>query len=587
MLLNHKQLLKMAKLQLYITKSTSGFKSVYNINPSEDVRSLIGDVRSAVSQIDYDSSEKNIFYMLKPTAEGVFVGILRTIPPRAGDHLAAWIYVPGNIVVGADDLERVVRLTTRKVSGSEVTNDDIVALREAFSADYVTDYNQPLLTGSNPAGGYAWRLYGGDEAPSLHEFMGRGLWQQDYLPFAGVLLIDEELGVTATGEDLTDKPLLPAAAILPPEDADDGFKPYVFGRLLDRPIRAGLGGEITVVWKRSGFEDVSRTQKVSSPEFVPASVSTGDSRKIITPQSFSITSQFSHQAVNDCQIRVNGYEIPAEGRSFTRSELASASVVVTADGYFPYSGHIDLASTTRALIQMQERRKIYIFELPVKSSELGAPIKFEIHSKRALTDSPLEGYRLLDDIVEGSTRVNHLGFVGSPLGSLAQRAIYVAAGLVVGVLLCLCFTKCGGSSPSTATTGAVTTDSAQVTDAQAAEIPVADAPESAPVTQPATVNTSLTTADAIKYLDGSKKWNRTDMEKNANLTGLFDDMNNFRIERLINYWGPKLSGSKNFAYVLDHAVKSQSKKVALSGKYNKKADDTVISVVGYVNRIDP
>jgi len=580
----------MAKLQLYITKSTSGFKSVYNINPSEDIRLLITDVRAAVTQIDYDASEKNIFYLLKPADEGVFVAVLRTIPQRPGDHLAAWIYVPGDITISADELENVVMLTTRKVSGSEVTNDDIVKLREAFATDYPADPAAAKLTACNPGGPYAWRMYGGDEAPSLHEFLGRGLWQQDYLPYAGILLVDEELGVTASGDDITNLPLRRRAVILPPEDSDDGFKPYVFGRPLDTPTRASLDAEADIVWRRPGFEDVSRTVKISSTEFTPATVATGDSRKTITPASFQIMSQFSHENIAGSQIKVNGFEITPQGKSFTRSELAAASVVVSADGYFTYSAHIDLASTTRAIIQLQERRKIYLFEVPVKSAELGAPIKFEIHSKCALTESPLEGYRLLDDIVEGTKHINHLGYSRSSLGSMASRIIYVAAGLVIGVLISLCFTKCGGSSPQhSSLTPAATADSTAIGSDSlgAATVPVADAPDTPPVTQPATVNNQLTPVDAIKYLDASKKWNRNEMEQNATLTGLFDDLNNFRLDKLINVWGPKLRDSKNFAAIVDHAQKSMNKKVKLSGTYNKKADDNIISVVAYLNRIDP
>jgi hypothetical protein len=56
---------------------------------------------------------------------------------------------------------------------------------------------------------------------------------------------------------------------------------------------------------------------------------------------------------------------------------------------------MDLASTTQALIQMQERRKVYQFEMPLKSSEYGAPIKFEIRSKRELAGSPIDGYEIL------------------------------------------------------------------------------------------------------------------------------------------------------------------------------------------------
>lgn len=589
----------MAKLQLYITKSTNGFKPLYNINPSEDIRNHITDVREAVKQIDYDANEKNIFYLLKSTNDGTFVAVLRTIPTRPGDHLAAWIYIPSDMVIDADDLESIVKLTTRKVSGSGVSSEDIAALREAFSAEFAIDRDRPALTGGRPSGGYAWRLYGGDEVPTFHEFMGPGLWQQYYLPFDGILLIDEELHINAAGEDLTDYPLMEPAEILPPEPTDDGFKPYVFGRLLNTPLRASLGAETTIVWKRPGFEDVSRVVKISSVQYTPEAVSTGESRKHITPGSFSITSHFTHQPVPEPRILVNGHEISETGRSFTRAELAAASVVVNADGFFPYSAHHDLASSTRALIQMQERRKVYIFELPVKSSDLGAPIRFELQSKRELTDSPIEGYRLLDDIQEGATRCNHLGYAGSGFSLNKNKILYAVGGFVLGLILALLLGKCG-SSPAAVTETPTDSVSYSADPARAArtqsELLVADAPDTKPAAQTAAAASSTesksptkaTTPQAVKYLDNSREWSKDQLDKYPDLAGLYDDMNNFRLQRLVDFWGPRLKNSKNFADVIKFCNNSiQTKKVQrLSGTFNSP-DKSTIKLQSYFYRIDP
>ncbi len=71
----------MNKIQLYITKSTRTFKSMVNINPEEDVRAAVTDVRTYLEKVDYDAAEKNIFYLLKSTASGTFVTVLRTPYP--------------------------------------------------------------------------------------------------------------------------------------------------------------------------------------------------------------------------------------------------------------------------------------------------------------------------------------------------------------------------------------------------------------------------------------------------------------------------------------------------------------------------
>ena len=93
----------MNKIQLYITKSTRTFKSMVNINPEEDVRAAVTDVRTYLEKVDYDAAEKNIFYLLKSTASGTFVTVLRTIPTDLGDHLAAWIFFPSTLDISAED----------------------------------------------------------------------------------------------------------------------------------------------------------------------------------------------------------------------------------------------------------------------------------------------------------------------------------------------------------------------------------------------------------------------------------------------------------------------------------------------------
>ena len=597
----------MAKLQLYITRSTGTFNSQLNLNPNEDIRSYVKDVRGVLSTVDYDANEKNIFYLLTSVSAGVFVTILRTIPNNAGDHLAAWIFVPSDIDISTADLVSMVKQTTRTISAVKVSSEDVAALRATFGRDYAVLRDAPRCVAMNPSGQWAWRLYGGDAAPSLETFLGDGLWQQCYLPYRGILLVDADLQVTPVTADLTAEPIGGTAAILPPEKSDDGFDPWVYGMRLDAPVRATIGDTVTVTWRRQGFDDVSETISVDAAEVTPRQISTDDSRKIITPASFKVTSLTTHAQIRDCEILVNGRPITAVGEAFTRSELAQASVSVNAEGYFPYSGRMDLATLTQALIQLSERRKIYRFEVPVKSSDLGAPIKFDILSQKALNDRPLEGYELTADIQEGQSRTNHLRYTGAGVWQ-HRHAISFGAGLVIGIVLMLLMGTCSGNkdketlapaanpddttsvasaqAPTPAAPTVITEDKTQEEAVQQPETEQVPATEDASADKPATEQ-QITAA--CKYLDDNKVWTRADMEKQPALRGLYDDMNNLRYERLIEVWGPKLTASKLFADVAKHAALGKHKKervLKVGSTYNKPGDES-ISHQSYLNRIDP
>lgn len=578
----------MNKLQLYIYKSLRGFKSVRNINPSENVQRHILDVRRALELLDYNPAEKYLFYMVSYIDEGSFFTILRTIPSEPLDHLSTTIFVPRGLLITPEEMEAVVRRTTRMVSNPAVSADDLAELHKTFSREYPVDREAPATVASEGRR-YAWCLYGGETGRALRDFFGDKLYQPGYLPYAGVLLVDADLGVTGSANDLTDMPLATTVPVLPPESTPEGFTPHIYHHTFDRPFLVPLGGDVQIVWHRAGFEDRVQDVHISAPDQVIVPASTAESRKAISPASFFITSQASKSPVPDPIITVNGVEIN-EARYFTQADLKNAEVVIRCAGFFPFKGNLDLAATTQALIQLQEQRKIYRFELPVKTSELGAPIRFEIHTKRELEDSPVEGYALLDEMYEGSNRINHLQYTGSTPGSSRRMMIIVAvAALALGWLGGWLCTRPGHPAPAEAAdTLAVEAPVATVAQPAPAQSP-APAPAPAQPAEAAASAPAAVSAEALAYLDRNPKWIKADMEKFPGLKGLFDDMNNFRIERIITFWGPRLSGSKNFKAVTAAAEGGRHKAAAqfAPGTTYNKEGDTVINWRGYTYRIDP
>ena len=592
----------MNKLQLYISKSYKGFKSVRNFNPAENIQRHIHDVRQALEVLDYDPSEKYLFYLISYIDEGSFFTILRTIPEQPLDHLAMTIFVPNGLLIKAEEMADIVKRTARMVSNPSVSAEDVADLHEILSKEYPEEENAPATVGSEGKT-YAVCVYGGEGGRRLDDFFGPKLYQPEYLKYAGVVLVDAELGVSFDAPDLSAEALADTVALLPPEEQPDNFVPHIYHHVFDRPFRAPLGGEVNIVWRRGGFEDRTQVVTVSGPDqrVEPAEIS--DSRKAISPASFYITSQATKAPIDKAVITVNNVEINGP-HSFTVPELKNADVHIRAHGYFPFHAHLDLAATTQALVQLQEQRKIYRFELPVKSSELGAPIHFEIHTKRELTDSPIEGYSLLDDIKEGQGRNNYLEFKGrSGLAGWRPYAIGAAAGLLLGIILGWAIGGSGSKGADDADSIAEVVeepaeaaqpkqeskeeflnrvvenqkakDAAQAAGQPAPE-PVA-APSSAPVTK-----------EAIKYLESATSWDKDKLDKYPELAGLFDDMNNFRLQRIKDYWGPRLAKSKRFEKVAFHAGEGLRKKIFKpEGTYCTKEGDHTITVQSYLNRIDP
>ena len=468
----------MNKLQLYITKLSNGYKVLFTVNPSEEVTRHIRDLRKVVDNVTYDASEKNIFYYVTTVSTGTFITIIRTIPSTPGDHLAAWIFIPNELVIDAETLEKVVSVTARKVSGERVTTDDVASLRELYSAEYPTDAEAPAMTAMKPNGELAWRRYNGETSITLRDLFGAGLFQLPYLSYSGVFFVDGDLGLSINGEDITETPIAGPAVILPPAQTPEHFVAHIFGRPLDRPVRATRDAKVAIVWKHAGFEDVTTEETISEGEFEPQLPDTSESRKAITTHSFQITAHSGHLPLEECTITVNGKDITDEPTYFTTAELITANVVINCEGYTQYSQRMDLAASTKALIRMQERTKVYCFEMPVKSTDLGSPVDFKIYTKKIITESPIEGYTTQDTIQEGETRINHL-YYQSSAPAIVTKVFYVVAGLILGILIG-CLTHCGGGKKADTRPG---TDKDSVPTEQTQDKPEVKVPEVQPVPQ--------------------------------------------------------------------------------------------------------
>ena len=123
---------------------------------------------------------------------------------------------------------------------------------------------------------------------------------------------------------------------------------------------------------------------------------------------------------------------------------------------------------------------------------------------------------------------------------------------------------------------------------QAVPEPKAEEPKEQPDEQPASASKSdVVTSASIAYLDNNKTWSREGLEKQPGLSGLFDDMNNYRFDRIINYWGPRLEKSSRFKNVVKFVRQGSSKKIFKPSGTFCKSNQSSINVQTYVNTVDP
>lgn len=613
----------MAKLQLYLAKVRQGYKSLVNFNPEEEIRRHTGDYSHAVEGVDYDPSEINIFYLISYIDAGTLLTIIRTIPDRKPDHLAATVFIPAYIDISSDKLLNIIGTTSKRLTKSTLTSSDIADLRALYSADY--PMNRP--TGERlPSEGreFAWVRPGDGAEADLSPLAGDDFYQPSFAAYAGVLVLGSEQ--SSSFPELGSKALGDTVVLNPPAPQPQGFVPHIFHRVFDKPFTVAEGDTVEISWKHAGFEPVTETFTVNGPDFEIPLPDISHSLKNITPSSFYITAQKGSDQISGCKISVNGKNI-GEGTGFTYAELASARVEIQAPGFFPFTGKMDLASTTQALVQLKEKHKSYRFEIPVEYESESAlePARFTIHTRTELTGSPVKGYILTDDEPEeGMDHTNTL--VYAPKAAGVNRYILVGAciicfiaGLLIGHF---CFTPSasqeeerveltgdgenispeaapdaveepadtyvGGDTEATHSENTeISVNSETSENSEISEI--SESSENSENSEISEISTEDVGA-AVAYLNSHNKWKKSEMEAIPALRGLFDDMNNYRFDRLTGFWADKLGSSQRFLRVAEHARGAKTKRDPRVGihnpTYNRDGDDE-IGWHGYINHIDP
>ncbi|MDE6134857.1 MAG: hypothetical protein K2F79_04710 [Muribaculaceae bacterium] len=547
------------------------------------------DNRSVLERVDYSLGEVYFLFLVSYVEEGLLLTILRTLESSKGDHVAVSVFVPHGAVLETKDWKRVISEVRQCVYDDTISETSLSRLRTLFSEDYPFDPSRPAML---PSGGRgtAVAYYNSPAAPSFDEYCAANFYQPAYTEYESVLLVDGQSGMIARFDNVTEPKLKRVVPLSAPARTSQGFEPYIFRLRFNKTYLVADGSTVDIVWRRSGFETINQRVDVRGVDTVIDQPDTSLARKLISPTSFFVTSQGNREAVGAYQVKVNGRQVDGP-EPFTYNELINAKVEISAPGYLAFTGNFDLASSSRALIQMRQLHRTYRFDLPLLSPEPVEAVRIYLKSKKALTVCPIEGYKVIgDDIVEGSGVANTLVYIGGgEKKNYVHMAIAAIAGLLLGLLVgFIAFrTSEGETSPGEVVEIVGTAGDATEENTANAEIKsVAEEKASQTVEEPMFVPDYARVAE---YLDSHKAWRKSDLQA-LNAARLFDDMNTYNFESLINDWGPKLTASKNFASVVRAATQGASKRDPRTGRhspnYNPDGDEA-ITWLPYTYWIDP
>lgn len=516
-----------------------------DINADLKVKASVCDLSQLMGKIKYKAGRISIFFMLRYINEGVFLTALRTIPVQKPDHLAAWMFIPYNLKISTAEIEDVMEVVIKSISNSKITSEIYAELRKLFDKDY-DDIPYAAAIAPNNGTETAYRYYGDVTGYILSDLIGTKRYQTSYLPYSEVVLADKSLVSYIDGHSLTDEPLDQMVKLFPPASPDRTFRPTIFGCEFDQPYLAPLMGTVEIRWMQGHSLAAVQSVMVNRPNMKPDSLSLeelgGSPATADTPIS-RITNTYAAQE----------HDTPHAHRTHHTNPLDT-----------PIHQQAPDVSSAEQQTEPIERKPI-------------SPIKNRITS-----------------LLSKARNFNRFRYGTS---DASTKIVWTSIGFVAGVLLtllCTCIHRHMTGSDSKVLD--LSSDSLEIsTPVETVDIPSiaenrkTEAQPKDEIKKPADTDTSMEAA--IAYLEGFKTWDKNELDRYPELAGLYDDMNNFRLQRIVSYWGPKLKKSARFSKIVAHArqaIKRGKKPRVPEGQktFNKGGKQSIL-IMTYLNTIDP
>lgn len=568
------------KLGLKIVRINQGYTDLLEINGEQIWTNNIWDIREELKNIE-NLDGLSAVLMLTNVDTGHILTIASLISGRITDCISAWIYIPATIKITGKELVELVEITKIEILANE-RNDE--RLKQIFSKSY-DDVPVAKMMAKSVGDNCAYRYYGQGTRYNLPELLN-DMCQPYYSKYKSVFLLDNASNLKcSSGDDLTDNKVYPLILVNAP-NAKDGFMPYMDDMPFEKQKYFTEDSKIRIEWRRKGYLSLTVIYEVKSDT------------KLGCPGSEHYQKIISHkdiQVLDELDRIMDSYTLYIEDKLVERgkgipiyeNKLNNVKVKICADGYDNYDKCCNLSK----LIRVKLNKKIYYYEfiLPLKAKNYSVENNsIIVNSDSNIKASPVNGYESRETILP-LPKKNKLYYQPFTKKHLIFSAFVVALSLLIGIgagwFLKGLLSKSEIKELKTEIKKLESRQRSQSnTTPQGNNNSVAKTNPSPNNDNDKTETSSNEEISVIEYLDSNKKWNRNEMEKYPETKGLWDAMNERRLDDILDYEN-QLSGSNQFNKVVECVKKNKNKK-GLGAKYITKPNDFDISVDRYISKLN-
>lgn len=513
----------MGRLGIVITETFGGYKETYSKNKSSEWSPLVDDMRTYTPS---STSMRLIF--LRFIASGTLVGIIRKIEERGDDNNAAWIFVPSDIAVPGQELVSVIDAVDAELKAP-------VADYQKIAGYFDKEYPESPVVGrsvSMNASELAIRYYE-SASPfvwSLKDILdSKYIYQPEYHNFKYVFLLNsKEMQNRLQGAAvIAEKPRLSESVRVEPFETIDGFMPYVNGVPFNKPILAFSGETIQVEWRKTGYKDVTKSFVVGAQKET-AYITQSEYLKFVDPDTIVIFDRSTRQQVRNARVHIQGRLLQETGLYIPEFQYNRADISIDHTEYesVRLQGQ-DLSKTIS--VSLEARMLSYKFRMQLKD---GSNCDIVIQSSVPVKECPIKGYELASGNRPHPEFVNRLTYKKGGNGSGKSIITWLII-LIIGLLAGAGIMFALGKTTSLFEAKRV--------------VPVEYLP----------TNNSNNAGDAdrqlnaaIEYLEENDVWEKSAMEKHLPLKGLWDALNTYDFEKVLNEYAD-LRESGKFGELID------------------------------------
>jgi ribosomal protein S16 len=326
---------------------------------------------------------------------------------------------------------------------------------------------------------------------------------------------------------IAEKPRLSESVRVEPFETIDGFMPYVNGVPFNKPILAFSGETIQVEWRKTGYKDVTKSFVVGAQKET-AYITQSEYLKFVDPDTIVIFDRSTRQQVRNARVHIQGRLLQETGLYIPEFQYNRADISIDHTEYesVRLQGQ-DLSKTIS--VSLEARMLSYKFRMQLKD---GSNCDIVIQSSVPVKECPIKGYELASGNRPHPEFVNRLTYKKGGNGSGKSIITWLII-LIIGLLAGAGIMFALGKTTSLFEAKRV--------------VPVEYLP----------TNNSNNAGDAdrqlnaaIEYLEENDVWEKSAMEKHLPLKGLWDALNTYDFENVLNEYAD-LRESGKFGELID------------------------------------